>query len=328
MEAFEKLYKGVNLGFEEATAVFNEILDGNMEETRIEEFLVLLAKKGETVEEVAASAKALSEHAVKLDHNFDKLLDTCGTGGDGSGSFNISTAAALICSLFLPVAKHGNRAASSKSGSADVLEALNIPIDLEKEEALRFLKKKNFVFLFAQKYHPAMKFVAGVRKKIGTRTIFNLIGPLCNPAKPNHQLIGVFRKDFLQRYLGAVEFLDIPNVMLVSGNDGLDEVSISEKTACYHKKGSLVKYFEFDPKELGIYASQDAIKGYEPDMNARIMKEIFMGNHKDLINAVAINAAFALVLADVEDDIGKAFVLAREQMKNKKAYEKLMELTA
>jgi anthranilate phosphoribosyltransferase len=322
------LRRGMDLRFEEATIMFNEILDGKMEESRIEEILVLLADKGETAEEIAAAARALLEHAIKLDHSFDSLLDTCGTGGDGSGSFNISTAAAIICSLFIPVAKHGNRAVSSKSGSADFLEALNIPIDLDKEQALQFLTEKNFVFLFAQKFHPAMKSVAHVRKKLGRRTIFNLLGPLCNPAKPNCQLIGVFRHDFMPRYMGAIEFLGIPNVMVVSSHDGLDEVSISDKTVCYRKKGQSIEKFEFDPKEFGIYASKDTIKGYEPNTNAKIMKEVFQGEHNDLKNAIAINTAFALVLAGVEDDVRMAFMLAKEAIENKSAYEKLTELSS
>jgi len=227
------------------------------------------------------------------------------------------------------VAKHGNRAMSSKSGSADVLEALGVPIDLGKEEASQFLTKNNFVYLFAQKFHPAMKSVAAVRKRLGRRSIFNLLGPLCNPARPSSMLIGVFKDDFLPKYMGAIDHLDIPNVMVVSSRDGLDEVSTSDKTLCYHKKGASLKIFDFDPKALGIYGNKDAIKGYEATTNAQMMREVFQGkNHNAVTDVVALNAGFALAVAEVETDLKKAFMLARETIKGGKVYEKLMELTS
>jgi anthranilate phosphoribosyltransferase len=309
--------------------MFNEMLSGAVDETLIEEILMALAEKGESEEEIAGSAQAMLGHAIPVDHSFSMLLDVVGTGGDGSGSFNISTAAAIVCSLFVPVAKHGNRAMSSKSGSADVLEALGVPIDLGKEEASQFLTKNNFVYLFAQKFHPAMKSVAAVRKKLGRRTIFNLLGPLCNPARPSSMLIGVFRDDFLPKYMGAIEHLDIPNVMVVSSRDGLDEVSISDKTLCYYKKGASLKIFDFDPKELGIYGNKDAIKGYEATTNAQMMREVFQGkNHNAITDVVALNTAFAFTVAEVETDLKKAFLLAKETIKSGKAYEKLAELTS
>jgi anthranilate phosphoribosyltransferase len=328
MAIIEKIRSKTDLTFEEATIMFNEMLAGIVDEALIEEILVALAEKGEAEEEIAGSAQAMLGHAIPVDHSFSTLLDVVGTGGDGSGSFNISTAAAIVCSLFVPVAKHGNRAMSSKSGSADVLEALNVPIDLGREEASQFLTNKNFVYLFAQKYHPAMKLVAAVRKKLGRRTIFNLLGPLCNPARPSCMLIGVFRDDFLPKYMGAIEHLDIPNVMVVSSRDGLDEVSISDKTLCYYKKGASMKIFDFDPKEFGIYGNKDAIKGAEAMANAQTMREVFQGNNHDAItNVVALNTAFALTVADVETDLKKAFLLAKETIKSGKVYEKLQELT-
>lgn len=328
MEMLEKLRRRTDLSFEEATMFFNAILDGTVEEKEIEETLVLLADKGETEQEIAAAAKALLEHAVSLNHHFTSLLDIVGTGGDESHSFNISTAASIVCSLFIPVAKHGNRAVSSRSGAADFLEALHVPIDLDKESAAKHLTEKNFVFLFAQKYHPAMKMVAPVRKRLARRTIFNLLGPLLNPASPSAQLIGVFSKDILEKYMKAVQALGIPNAIVVSSKDGLDEVSISDVTYCMHKTNGSVKTFEFDPKAFGIYAGRDAINGYEPEENARIMKETLQGQHPDLVKAIAINAAFGLVTAGVENDIRPAFVLAKESIDNGKAFSKLMELTS
>jgi anthranilate phosphoribosyltransferase len=329
MEILDKIRSKADLTFEEATIMFNEMLSGTVDEALIEEILTALAEKGESEEEIAGSAQAMLGHAIPVDHNFGTLLDVVGTGGDGSGSFNISTAAAIVCSLFVPVAKHGNRAMSSKSGSADVLEALGVPIDLEKEEASQFLRKTNFVYLFAQKYHPAMKSVAAVRKKLGRRTIFNLLGPLCNPARPNCMLIGIFKDDFVSKYVGAIEHLDIPNVMVVSSRDGLDEVSISDKTLCYYKRGTSLKIFDFDPKEFGIYGNKDAIKGAEAAANAQTMREVFQGkNHNAITDVVALNTAFALTVAEVETDLKKAFLLARETIRSGKAYEKLQEITS
>jgi anthranilate phosphoribosyltransferase len=328
MEIVEKLRRQHALDYEEAKQTFATMLDGDMEEDDIVEILVLLAKKGETREEIAGAAQSLLDRAIPMRHQHEKLLDTCGTGGDNSGSLNISTTSAVVCSVFVPVAKHGNRAVSSKSGSADVLEALNIPIDLEPEAASRFLREKNFVFLFAQKFFPAMRFVTPARKRIGQRTIFNLLGPLCNPARPDSQLIGIFRKDAMPAYMGALEILGIPNVMLVSSNDGLDEISPSASTVCYHKQGSSIRSFEFDPKDFGIYADLDVIKGFEPATNARIIKETLLGRHPDLVNVVAINAAFALMAGGVEEKVVPAFLLAREVIRNGRAYEKLMELAS
>jgi anthranilate phosphoribosyltransferase len=328
MERLEKLRRRADLTFEEAGLVFGEILNGQKADSYVEEMLILLAEKGEKEQEIAACAEALRGRAVTIDHDCPNLLDIVGTGGDGSGSFNISTAAAIVCSIFVPVAKHGNRAASSKTGSADILEALHVPISLEKEEAERSLKEKNFTFLFAQKFHPAMKSVAPIRRRIKRRTIFNLLGPLCNPAKPANQLIGVFNAEFIPTYLGAIDILGMPNAMIVSSSDGLDEVSISDRTFCCLKRGGSVKRFEFDPKPFGVSAPISAIKGYEPEINARIAREVFQGEHGHLVNIVAVNAAFALVLAGVEDDVRKAFLLARETLTSKKAYEKLTELAA
>jgi anthranilate phosphoribosyltransferase len=328
MEMIEKLKARHDLTLPEARVVFDAMLDGEVEQGDTEAILVLLAEKGETKDEIAGAAQSLLNRAVPFQHTFEKLLDTCGTGGDNSGSFNISTTSAIVCSIFVPVAKHGNRAVSSKSGSADVLEALNVPIELDAQGASRFLQEKNFVFLFAQKFFPAMRFVTAARKKIGRRTIFNLLGPLCNPARPDSQLIGIFRKDAMPAYMGALEILGTPNVMLVSSHDGLDEISPSASTVCYHKQGSSVRSFEFDPKDFGIYADASVIKGYEPATNARLIKETLLGRHPDLVNVVAINAAFALLAGGIEEKLVPAFILAREVIRNGRAYEKLMELAS
>lgn len=327
MEMLRKLRRGMDLSFHEADAVFDCMLDGAMEERLMEETLVLLAEKGETGEEIAAAACALRKRAIQVDGS-GRLLDVVGTGGDGSGSFNISTAAAIVCSLFVPVAKHGNRAVSSRSGSADVLEELKVPIDLDKPGAEQYLREKNFVFLFAQKFHPAMKAAAPVRSRIGRRTIFNLLGPLCNPASPDCQLIGIFSPGIMATYMEAIERIGIPKVILVSSTDGLDEVSISAPTICLHKRGNSISRFRFDPKDFGIDTEPGAIKGYDPVGNARIMREAFKGKRPALANAIAVNAAFGLVAAEVECEIHAAFLAARESIENGRAYEKLMGLSS
>lgn len=321
----ENLKHGENLEMSAVEAIFDNVLSGVYKNSEIADLLVALADKTESASEIAGAAKSMKKHADQLDTGM-KLLDTCGTGGDGKSTFNISTAASIVCSLFVPVAKHGNRAVSSKSGSADVLDALDIPINLKKQAAFEYLKKNGFVFLFAPNYHPAMKYAAPVRKQIGIRTIFNLIGPLCNPFNVSYQTIGVFNRDFLPVMLEASDMLDMNSVIFLSSKDGLDEVSISDITVCYQKQGLNERQFEFDPRELGIYADISAIKGYDAKINAKIMMEVFENKHNKLRNAVAINAAFGLAASGVENNIKNAFSLAKETMENGKALDKIESL--
>ncbi len=325
--AIERLKNREPLKEDEIETLFDGMLDGSVDSEDMAEFLVLLAEKGEEAHEIAAAVRALKSHADTLDTGME-LLDTCGTGGDGKASFNISTAAAIVCSLFVPVAKHGNRAVSSKSGSADVLEALGIKIDMKKEEAYSFLKKTNFTFLFAPHYHPAMKHVAPVRKRLGIRTIFNLIGPLSNPFNPAFQVIGVFSEAFLEPMFEATGILGMDNVILVSSRDGMDEVSLSDITICYQRKGLFEGKSVFDPLSFGIAAPGSSVRGYDAGRNAQIMEEMFRlrNEHEDLKNAVCINAAFGLLAASVESDLKAAFLLAKESIESGRAYEKLQEL--
>ncbi len=323
--AINKLNNKEDLDEKTVEGVFDLILDGQMDEEKTALLLKLLAQKKESPIEIAFAAESMRKHADMLNADM-ALLDTCGTGGDGKATFNISTAAGIVCSVFVPVAKHGNKAVSSKSGSADVLEALGVKIDRKKDEAYRFLKDKNFTFLFAPFYHPAMKNVAGVRKKLGIRTIFNLLGPLCNPFNPLYQVIGVFSEDFLHTMFEASALLGMDDVIFVSSKDGLDEVSLSDVTVCYKRERLNEEVFEFDPREFGIYADIKEIKGGDAIKNARLMVEMFKGEHKSLQNAVAINAAFGLVISGVESDLKKAFTLAKETITNGRAYEKLEEI--
>ncbi len=324
-EAIERLKKGEDLGFELVEAVFDSMLDGSVDEGNMADFLILLSDKGETAEEIAAAASSLKKHADSMDVGND-LLDTCGTGGDGKNTFNISTASAIVCSLFVPVAKHGNKAVSSKSGSADVLEECGIPINLKKDDAKKFLDEHNFVFLFAPNYHPAMRYVAPVRKKLARRTIFNLIGPLANPFNVNRQLVGVFSQDFLTKIFDATWQLGMKNMAVVSSFDGMDEISPSAPTKCYVRRDSVEETFVFEPKELGINANFEDIVGFDSKTNARIMEEIFEGKHEKLADTVSLNAGFALFVAGVVDDVEDGFKLAKEEINSGKVLDKFKSL--
>ncbi len=324
-EAIERLKRGENLDLKLVEGIFDQMLEGSINENQMGEFLVLLAEKGETAEEIAGAAKSLKKHADQLNLGID-MLDTCGTGGDGKNTFNISTAASIVCSLFIPTAKHGNKAVSSKSGSADVLEKCGIPINLKKDEAVEFLKKHNFVFLFAPNYHPAMKFVAPVRKKLARRTIFNLIGPLANPFNVSHQLMGVFSVDFLTRIFDATYQMGMKNMTVASSYDGMDEISPAAPTKCYSRRNNIEETFVFDPKDLGISASLSDIAGYDAQKNAQIMEELFQGKHEKIIDTVALNAGFALYTASIVDSIEDGFKLAKEKIKGGEAFEKFNSL--
>ena len=324
-EAIERLQKGEDLGFELVEAVFDSMLDGSVDEGSMADFLILLSEKGETAEEIAAAASSLKKHADSLDVGYD-LLDTCGTGGDGKNTFNISTASAIVCSLFVPVAKHGNKAVSSKSGSADVLEACGVPINLKKGEAKEYLDKHNFVFLFAPNYHPAMKYVAPVRKKLARRTIFNLIGPLANPFNVNRQLVGVFSQSFLTKIFDATWQLGMKNMAVVSSFDGMDEISPSAPTKCYVRRDSVEETFVFEPKELGIVVDFEDIVGFDAETNARIMEEVFRGEHEKLADTVALNAGFALFVSGVAESVEDGFKLAKEALSSGKALDKFESL--
>ncbi|OSS41758.1 Anthranilate phosphoribosyltransferase [Desulfurella amilsii] len=309
--------------FSESLEFFDAMLSGKMSEKEIESALIKLAQEKEDPMDVAALAEVMLKNARLIEYH-GECLDVVGSGGDDSNSFNISTAASIVSSLFVKVSKHGNRAVSSLSGAADILEALGVKIEQEKDKIVENLDNKNFAFLFAPFWHPKLKPIMPIRRKIAKRTIFNLIGPLCNPIKPAYKMIGVFSKDYLPLYFEAIEILDFQNVLLVSSD--MDEVSLSDVTLCYQKKGMFTKRFEFDPRGFGIYATKDKLKGFDAKTNAKILKEVFLGEHEILADAIAINCAFAFSLSGIEDNLKDGFLLARESIKNKKAYEKLMEI--
>ena len=250
----KKLKNKENLNFKESIFAFENIMSGNLEEQQIYDFLTYSSLKGETADEIAGGVYVLRNKANRVNVS-DETIDTCGTGGDGKNTLNISTAAALLLSSFgVKVAKHGNKAVSSKCGSADVLERLNININLDSEEVENNIKNYNFGFMFAPGYHSAMKYVGPIRKKIGKRTIFNLIGPLSSPAKVKRQVVGVFEKKLLKNFSENLKNLDLKKALVVNSQDGLDEISPYAKTNIMELNNGKIKEYILNPHELGIKA--------------------------------------------------------------------------
>ena len=304
----EKLKKGQNLTFDESKTLFNELMEGKHNEITIIEILDSLLKKGETKDELAGGIYVLRDKAskVKTDPN---TIDTCGTGGDGQNSLNISTAAAItLASMGIKVAKHGNKAVSSNCGSADVLEALKININLKPNEAEEKIKKSNFAFLFAPNYHSAMKHVGPARKKIGKKTIFNLIGPLSSPAQVKRQVIGVFDKRWMKPFAEALKENGVVHAYIVHSDDGMDEISPFAKTNVVELKNGNINNFIIDPKNLGINSNnKENLKGKNAEYNSEKIIEIYKGKDNEFAQAVALNVAAGLIVSGKENDFKLAF---------------------
>lgn len=304
-ESIIKLSKKQNLGYEEAEAVMDEIMSGKATPVQMSAYLTALALKGETIEEITASAAGMRAHCIKLLHDMD-VLEIVGTGGDGSNSFNISTTASLVIAAGgVPVAKHGNRAASSKSGAADVLEALGVKITIPPEKSEELLKTIGICFLFAQNYHIAMKYVAPIRKELGIRTVFNILGPLSNPAGANMELMGVYDKALVQPLAQVMANLGVTRGMVVYGQDSLDEISMSAPTSvCEIKDGTFTSY-ELTPEQFGYTCCEkETLQGGTPQENAAITRAILEGRESGAKRqAVCLNAGAALYIA------GKAYTM-------------------
>lgn len=290
------------LSVDEAREAFSDILDGNCDAETIKKFLIGLADRGETADEIAAAVAAMRERmiAVKAPEN---AIDVCGTGGDGSHSLNISTATALVVAACdIPMAKHGNRAASSKSGAADTLEALGLDLAKAAENGEDSLREIGIAFFFAPNHHPALGPLASIRKEIGRRTIFNLLGPLCNPAKVKRQLIGVASPDLVERYAAAASQLDYDKVMIVSGEEGLDELSISGPSKVALVQGGEITISQVKPEDIGLQThNAEAIKGGDAQYNAAALRDLLMGEKSAYRDAVLLNSSGALMVAgDVE----------------------------
>jgi anthranilate phosphoribosyltransferase len=323
-EAILKLAKKQDLTYAEAEAVMNEIMDGEATDVQKSAYLTALAMKGETIDEITGSAVGMREHCVKLLHDMD-VLEIVGTGGDGANSFNISTTSALVISAAgIPVAKHGNRAASSKSGAADVLEALGVNIKIAPARSTELLKKINICFLFAQNYHVAMRFVGPIRKELGIRTIFNILGPLANPAGANMELMGVYSADLVEPLARVLANLGVKRALVVFGIDGLDEISMSAPTkVCEVKDGTFTSY-EIKPEDFGFKrCSKEDLVGGTPEENAQITREILDGKRGPKRDAVLMNSGAAIYMAGKADSIAAGIEMAKEIIDSGKAKEQL-----
>ena len=308
----EKLKNKENLTFEESKSAFEILMTGKADEDQIYNFLTLLSEKGEVADEIAGGVYVLREKSKRV--NVQDCIDTCGTGGDGMNTVNISTASALLlASMGIKVAKHGNKAVSSKCGSGDVLEALNIKIDLEPKEIEQEINNNNFGFMFAPNYHSAMRFVGPVRKKIGKRTIFNMIGPLSNPALVERQVVGVFDKKLLRIFAEGLKNLNIKFAWIVNSEDGLDEISPYAKTNIIQLKNGEISEILVDPNSIGVNAEKfENLIGNDAKFNADKMIEIFKGKDNDFSKAVCLNAAAGLIVGEKFSDFSEAYNHTRE----------------
>ena len=322
----EKLRQKENLTFEESKSTFELLMTGKASEDEIYNFLTLLSEKGEVSDEIAGGVYVLREKSKRV--NVVDCVDTCGTGGDGMNTLNISTASALLlASMGTKVAKHGNKAVSSKCGSGDVLEALKIIIDLEPNDIEKEINNNHFGFMFAPNYHSAMRFVGPVRKKIGKRTIFNMIGPLSNPALVNRQVVGVFDKKLLKIFAEGLKNLNIKFAWIVNSEDGLDEISPYAKTNVIQLKDGKISEIIIDPKSINVNAEKfENLIGDDANFNADKMIEIFKGKDNDFSKAVCLNAAAGLIVSEKFTDFSDAYNFAREFILTGKPYSHLEKI--
>ena len=322
----EKLQDKQDLSFDESKAVFEILMKGKATENETFNFLTLLSAKGEVSNEIAGGVYVLRDKSKRV--NSKDCIDTCGTGGDGMNTLNISTASALLlASMGIKVAKHGNKAVSSKCGSADVLEALNIKIDLEPKNIEEQINKDNFGFMFAPNYHNTMRFVGPTRKKIGKRTIFNMIGPLSNPALVQRQVVGVYDKRLLKIFAEALKNLGIKFAWVVNSEDGLDEISPYVKTSVVQLKDGKISEITIDPKELNIEANKiEDLLGDDVKFNANKILDIFKGEDGDFSKTVCLNAAAGLIVAEKYSSFSNAYEDARKHILSGKTYENLKRI--
>jgi len=322
----DKLRNNQDLTFNESKNAFEILMDGKASDDEIFDFLTLLSAKGEISDEIAGGVYVLRNKSKRV--NVNDCIDTCGTGGDGMNTLNISTASALLLSsMGIKVAKHGNKAVSSKCGSGDVLEALNIKIDLEPKDIEEQIKKNNFGFMFAPNYHSAMKFVGPTRKKIGKRTIFNMIGPLSSPALVDRQVVGVFDKKLLKIFANALNNLNIKFAWIVNSEDGLDEISPYSKTNVVQLKDGEISEILIDPIKLNIGANKfENLLGDDAKFNANKMLDIFKGEDNDFSKAVCLNAAAGLIVSEKHTIFIDAYNEARTHILSGKTYNDLKEI--
>ena len=322
----EKIKKKENLTFDESKSAFELLMEGKAEDQEIFDFLTLLSAKGESSDEVAGGVFVLRNKSKRV--NVENCVDTCGTGGDGMNTLNISTASALLLSsMGVKVAKHGNKAVSSKCGSGDVLEALNIKINLEPKDIENQINDNNFGFMFAPNYHSAMRFVGPTRKKIGKRTIFNMIGPLSSPALVKRQVIGVFDKKLLKIFANALKNLDIKFAWIVNSEDGLDEISPYAKTNVIQLKDGVISEVIIDPNKLNINADKfENLIGNDAAFNADKIIKIFNGEDNDFSKAVCLNAAAGLVVNESHQNFDTAYDDTRNHILSGQTFKQLEKI--
>ncbi len=318
-EIKNKLFEQKNLSIEETSYIFNLIMNGEISEIDTTSILIALKIKKETKNEIHGAAKIMREKSIKISSP-KNTIDTCGTGGDMKGTLNISTSAALVAaSAGAIVAKHGNRSISSKSGSADLLEKLGIKLTPEIKDLEKSLNKYNFCFLFAQFHHSSMRHVINVRKLLGTRTIFNLLGPLTNPASTKKQLIGVYDKKWIRIHCEVLKDLGSTEAMIVHGEDGLDEISLSSPTYISELKNNIITDYIFNPKDYGYeYININDILGQDSDYNAKAFLDMLDAPNNSFQKIVELNAGAAIYLSGIVNNLKDGFELAKQSIINKK----------
>ncbi len=325
-EGIKKLINSENLSTQEIEAVFTEIMQGEATAAQIGSFITALRIKGETIDEITGAAIIMRKFATPVSVKSKIILDTCGTGGSGKHLFNVSTLTALIASAAgVTVAKHGNRSVSSKSGSADLLEKLGVNINAEPVVVEKCINEIGIGFLFAPTFHKAMKFAIGPRKEIGIRTVFNVLGPLTNPASATHQLLGVFDKSLIEPLAKVLGNLGIKHALVVHGADGIDEISISTQTYISEINNGTIKNYTVTPEEFGIERAsfEKDTQILDPDQSVKIAKDILSGRKSKMRDTVVLNAAFALYAADFIAAIDEGLTLAKKILDEGKAQGKL-----
>jgi len=326
-EAIGTLVCGNSLSMEEAATVMEEIMRGEVTPSQFGAFVTALRLKGETVDEIAGLAKTMRAKAIRVTIT-EPVVDTCGTGGDSSSTFNISTTAAFVAAgAGLKVAKHGNRAMSSHCGSADVLEALGVKLDLNAEQVQRCLEEVGIAFMFAPAFHPAMKYAAAPRREIGIRTVFNILGPLTNPAGTKAQVLGVADRSLVEKLALVLLSLDCQRAMVVHGEDGLDEITLTGKTQVCELKDGCTKSYFISPEDFGLpRANLGSLRGGTADENATQLRNILAGAPGPQRDVVLMNAAAALVVGDRAPSLQQGIDLAREALDSAHALTKLDQL--
>ena len=326
----QKLMDRHDLTAAEAGMVFDRLMEDKLTPAQTGAFLTALRMKGESVDELTGAAAAMRRHAVLIDTGGLPVVDTCGTGGDRAGTFNISTTAAfVVAGAGVPVAKHGNRAVTSQCGSADVLVALGINIEAPPETVEECIRDIGIGFLFAPNLHPAMKHVAGVRRELGVRTIFNMLGPLTNPANARGQILGVFAPELTESFAAVLRALGSKRAVIVHGRDGLDEITVTTTTRVTELRDGRLRTYELDPLPLiGAYHSLDSLRGGSPEANATITRRVLAGESGAARDIVLLNAAAGIVTGGKADDLQQGFELAKISVDSGQAAAKLQALIA